>query len=838
MKSGDIIKKYQIVSKIADGGMGAVYKAIDTDKQRDVAVKVIHSKFAFETNIRKRFIDEARIQAKLKHPNICSLIHAFDHESQLFLVMEYLNGDNLKDVIKEKGEIPADETVDIILKVLEALKCAHKNNIIHRDVKPSNIMIMPDGKVKVMDFGIAKSLTGERLTETKTGEKLGTPAYMSPEQIIGKKVDVRTDVYSLGIVLYKMLTGKLPFKDNSSDYEIEQFHVQGIMPSLIDKTDCPTWLNDVIQKAVSKNPIARFDSAEAFTKGLSTKKIIPKKSTINTRIILLAYKHKNEEDFNRYLENAVKLARSNKQKLIILNCYEQLDIEWKKKAAWILDTFLKRKISIEGKLRIVGFLFEVDQNDKGIEILVEILKKNLNNVKAINIFDSIIETFINKVDIDNIVNISDIILDNDLIIFFPILETNIKCLLEMKQDITKIIVEDILTKNIEDTIVILENIIPFFIEKNYIDISKKITEHILNEYPDNIKALEFLELIFEKEKMVKEKQKKEDEEKLRKERQEKERKRLEHKKFIKTVVVIISIIIFAVLSIIIINKFVAYEKYNSALAQANKYVENENWDDAEKHAKTAINSGYNTTLEAKDLLVIVKEKGKIQARKKANKEKYYTAISFANEYVNKKDWNNAERCATKAVNSRYENIQLAKDLLALIKEEKVKDEYYTALSIAQEYADMKDWNNAEKYAKKAMNSGYEYRQKARELLIKIKSGKNEKIEQDYKIILSNANKYVENKDWNNAKYFAEKAINCGYKDATKAKDIKAQTEYEITLKKALEYVEKKDWNNVNIFVEKAINTRYHNITKAQSLKFKYKNEIDKAEFERYNGLIN
>ena len=269
MKPGDKIRKYKISSKIAYGGMGTVYKAIDTELRRDVAVKVIHTHLLLNASVRSRFIDEARIQAKLIHPNICVLFDAFDYKLQSsdrpVLVMEYVEGSNLKDVIKNKNKVPEKEAVKIVLKVLEALKIAHKNDVVHRDIKPSNIMITPDGDVKVMDFGIAKSLVGERLSETKTGVKIGTPEYMSPEQITGKKIDARTDIYSLGIIFYEMVAGKLPFDGVTSEFEIQKFHVEEMLPPLVHS---PLWINDIISKATEKLPEERFQSAEEFQEEL------------------------------------------------------------------------------------------------------------------------------------------------------------------------------------------------------------------------------------------------------------------------------------------------------------------------------------------------------------------------------------------------------------------------------------------------------------------------------------------------------------------------------------------------------------------------------------------
>ncbi len=627
MITGTQIKKYKIISKIADGGMGIVYKAFDTEKQRDVAIKVIHSKFAFETNIRKRFIDEAHIQAKLKQPNICTLIHAFDHVNRLFLVMEFLDGCNLKELIQNKGEIPPNEAVDIVLQILDALNCAHKNNVVHRDIKPSNIMIMPDGKVKVMDFGIAKSLTDERLTETKTGEKLGTPAYMSPEQIIGRKVDARTDFYSLGIVLYEMLTGRLPFKDKSSDYEIEQFHVQGEMPSLIDNTDCPTWLNDVIQKSVSKSPVARFSSAENFKKALSAKKIIPKKSRINTRLILLACKYENEVDFNRYLKEAIKVAKNEKDQLTLLNLYEQLGDEWKAKAEFILDYLLEQEPSENIRLKIAYYFLLLSRKkyNQAIKIIFNILEVNPNNIRAIELVEQIIDSLIKTNKNKSLKNISLLILENNLISVFRSLSKVIKYFTSrntsQSNEYVKKITEKILTKDLDDTVNILEDIIPLFLEKNHINTAKKISEYILKEQPDNINALNYIELIYKKEYQ----------------RKEEKRKAREN-------------------------------TYKSALLKAKQFAENNKWSNAKTQAEKAVNSGYKDITDANKWLAFINKKLHQIKKEKLKKRTYNDSLIKAKQSIEDDEWDSAQLFLKKAIKSGYSETKEADKLLIATKE--------------------------------------------------------------------------------------------------------------------------------------------------------------------------
>ena len=261
LTSGARIRKYELLEKLGEGGMGVVWKARDTELGRIVAVKMIHQHMALEPDIRKRFIDEARIQAKLVHQHICTLFDAFDQGGKLFLVQEYVNGMTLKKTIEDAGgPLPVDRAIKLAIGILDGLAHAHEQNVIHRDIKPSNIMVDGRDRVKIMDFGIAKALGVERMGKTKTGMTVGTPEYMSPEQILGKDVDARSDIYSFGITLYEMITGKLPFDRTSSEFEIQRFHIERAVPPLESKDAAATILNRVIAISTAKEPLQRANA--------------------------------------------------------------------------------------------------------------------------------------------------------------------------------------------------------------------------------------------------------------------------------------------------------------------------------------------------------------------------------------------------------------------------------------------------------------------------------------------------------------------------------------------------------------------------------------------------
>ena len=207
---GRTIGRYKIIEKIGEGGMGVVYKGIQISLKRPVAIKILPQSMVSDTEFVKRFKQEALAIAKLNHRNIIQVHDTEQLEGNYFIIMEYIKGETLDELLKRKKSLPLDFTLEILQQVGMALSYAHKHGVVHRDVKPGNIMITEDGSVKVMDFGIAK--VQDSSVKTKTGMSIGTPEYMSPEQVKGTGVDSKSDMYAFGVLSYRMLAGELPFK--------------------------------------------------------------------------------------------------------------------------------------------------------------------------------------------------------------------------------------------------------------------------------------------------------------------------------------------------------------------------------------------------------------------------------------------------------------------------------------------------------------------------------------------------------------------------------------------------------------------------------------------------
>ena len=250
--------RYQIIAKIGSGGMADVYKAMDSVLERPVAIKVLHRHFAEDEDFVTRFRREAQAAANLNHPNIVSIYDWGSQNSTYFIVMELLEGESLKQHIQSKGMLETREAMEITKKVLSALSFAHRNDIIHRDIKPHNIIITKDDEVKVTDFGIARAGVS---TMTQTGTILGTAHYLSPEQARGHEVGVTSDLYSAGVVLYEMVTGRIPFDgENPVAIALKHVHEAPVRPNEINPDVTPA-LQTIILKAMAKNPESRYQSA-------------------------------------------------------------------------------------------------------------------------------------------------------------------------------------------------------------------------------------------------------------------------------------------------------------------------------------------------------------------------------------------------------------------------------------------------------------------------------------------------------------------------------------------------------------------------------------------------
>lgn len=261
IKIGDKLGNFVIKAEIGRGGMGTIYFALDTMLSREVALKVVHPQLADNQQLMERFKIEAMTQARLNHPNIVTIFSFNKIEDEYVIAMEYIEGRSLKEMLQEKKQLQPAEAVDIIAQVAEGLRYAHAHNVIHRDIKPANILVGRDGKVKISDFGIAKILGSQGLT--KTGMLMGTPWYTSPEQIVGKEIDFRTDLYSLGVTFYEVLTGRVPFdSETNSEFQIQKAHLETPPPRpSIFNPEIGIKLEKFILLALQKKVEKRFQCA-------------------------------------------------------------------------------------------------------------------------------------------------------------------------------------------------------------------------------------------------------------------------------------------------------------------------------------------------------------------------------------------------------------------------------------------------------------------------------------------------------------------------------------------------------------------------------------------------
>src|SRR5438093_7738044 len=252
------IGKYQIVGKIGQGAMGEVFKAHDPLLNRLLAVKTISGSVSAESDARKRFLREAQSAARLNQPNIMTVFDLGEDQGRIFMAMELLEGTDLRELINSKSPMDLGQKIDFMEQVCDGLAYAHAKQVVHRDLKPGNIHVQPSGQVKIMDFGLARLGASEM---TATGTVMGTPNYMSPEQVRGEKADARSDIFSLGAVFYELLTSHKAFDADSIHAVLFQVLEHDPQPMRNWAADVPEILVEVVRRALEKDPVRRFQDA-------------------------------------------------------------------------------------------------------------------------------------------------------------------------------------------------------------------------------------------------------------------------------------------------------------------------------------------------------------------------------------------------------------------------------------------------------------------------------------------------------------------------------------------------------------------------------------------------
>lgn len=259
--------RYRLDHKLARGGMATVWVAEDPLLSRNVAVKLLHPELAIDEGLRARFRNEAIAAARLTHPGIVATYDTGDDDGVAYIVMELVDGFNLRHILDRNGRLAVGDAVSIGSQVAEALDHAHRHGLVHRDVKPANVLVQPDGRVKVTDFGIAKATGTDDLT--RTGTVIGTARYLAPEQVNGEPVDARADVYALGLVLYEMLTGRPPFGGDTDVATAVARLTSTPDPIRSIRPEVPRPVEDVVARSLARDPEYRYASARDLRDALS-----------------------------------------------------------------------------------------------------------------------------------------------------------------------------------------------------------------------------------------------------------------------------------------------------------------------------------------------------------------------------------------------------------------------------------------------------------------------------------------------------------------------------------------------------------------------------------------
>ena len=318
-KGQKINDRYEIIRSIGEGGMANVYLARDIILNRLVAVKILRGNLAEDEKFVRRFQREAIAASSLNHPNIVEVYDVGEDDGKYFIVMEYVDGKTLKSLIKKRGALTVPEVVDIMLQLTSAIAHAHESYIIHRDIKPQNVIILEDGRVKIMDFGIAAQLNSNEFTQTNS--VMGTVYYLPPEQANGTGATVKSDIYSLGILMFELLTGTVPYKGDSP-VEVAIKHMKNPLPSITDAyPEIPQSVENVVLKACAKNPKNRYNSAREMYDDLLT--VLDKDRLTEPKVKYLYKEDDIEEEVsekrsNRTLEKGEKRKNKRMNKALII----------------------------------------------------------------------------------------------------------------------------------------------------------------------------------------------------------------------------------------------------------------------------------------------------------------------------------------------------------------------------------------------------------------------------------------------------------------------------------------------------------------------------------------